>query len=95
MSDSNTPANVGSMEWLGHGAEAGILPLPTPWDFCYVWNGPYGARKFTAAHHNGRQGRDSEHAWSLCRQMEQRAGRTGAQAASGARCAVPATRPDH
>ena len=31
-----------------------LPPLPVPWDHCYIWNGPYGARKFTIAPHNGR-----------------------------------------
>jgi hypothetical protein len=30
------------------------VELPPPWDHCYVWNGPYGTRKFTVAKHNGR-----------------------------------------
>ena len=29
------------------------LPLPSPMDYCYEWDGLYGTRKFSAALHNG------------------------------------------
>ena len=32
-----------------------LPPLPAPWDYCYIWIGPYGACKFSIAPHNGRQ----------------------------------------
>lgn len=32
-----------------------LPPLPEPYDYYFVWSGPYGTRKFTPAPHNGRE----------------------------------------